>query len=159
MMVKYILLFVFLVTMMPITPAISADNETYQQDPSDTHCLAKAIYFEASRNNTKMQEAVAAVIINRVEDDRYPDTICEVIHQRTKNSCQFSWYCTPQKHIDPQSWANALSVARRSIENWVAEKSYDITHGATHFHDTRVHPSWGHYLTKTLTINNMVFYK
>ena len=69
-------------------------------------CMALNIYHEARNQSIVGQVAVAEVVMNRVEDSRFPDTICEVVKQAVtyKNTdkpvlhkCQFSWYCDGQK--------------------------------------------------------------
>ena len=42
-------------------------------------CLAMNIYHEARNQSIAGQMAVALVTINRVNDHRYPNTICEVV--------------------------------------------------------------------------------
>src|SRR6056300_583226 len=73
----------------------------------ETMCLAENVYFEARNQGTAGKLAVIAVTLNRVEDERFPDTICGVvkegIHRPSWNDptvlvpvrhrCQFSWYC------------------------------------------------------------------
>ena len=50
-------------------------------------CLATAIFFE-SRGEPKLgQMAVGQVILTRVADYRYPDTVCEVV----KEGYYYSW--------------------------------------------------------------------
>ena len=44
-------------------------------------CLATAIYFEARGEPMVGQVAVAQVIVNRVYDERFPDTVCDGINQ------------------------------------------------------------------------------
>ena len=44
-------------------------------------CLALNVYFEAGNQPIVGKIAVAQVVMNRVELDEYPDTVCEVIHQ------------------------------------------------------------------------------
>ncbi|MEY2909484.1 MAG: hypothetical protein RLZZ602_2007, partial [Pseudomonadota bacterium] len=44
-------------------------------------CLAVAIYFEARGESIDGQMLVAETIINRVADERWPDTVCEVVKQ------------------------------------------------------------------------------
>ena len=44
-------------------------------------CLAMAIYFEARGEPTVGQIAVAHVIMNRVESDDFPNTVCGVVTQ------------------------------------------------------------------------------
>ena len=70
-------------------------------------CLAKNMYFEARGQGTAGVLAVSFVVLNRVNDHRFPNTICEVVYQAItrpswknknkrypiKNRCQFSWYC------------------------------------------------------------------
>ena len=79
-------------------------------------CLAMNVYHEAKNQPFEGQVAVAQVVINRVRDERFPNTICEVVEQGptyeswktrndaslsekervywpVKNRCQFSWYC------------------------------------------------------------------
>lgn len=58
-------------------------------------CLATAIYFEARGETLEGQAAVAQVILNRVRNPAYPDTICDVVYQNQDwfNRCQFSFAC------------------------------------------------------------------
>ena len=70
-------------------------------------CLAENMYYEARNQSFAGQLAVSNVVMNRVADDRYPDTICEVVKQGpvrpswkgtgemipVRNRCQFSWWC------------------------------------------------------------------
>ena len=44
-------------------------------------CLAKNMYYEARSQGLAGQLAVSLVVLNRVKDKRFPNTICEVIHQ------------------------------------------------------------------------------
>ena len=65
-------------------------------------CLAFNIYHEARSQSTIGQLAVAQVVMNRVDDDRFPDTVCEVVKQAVTHKgtnkpilhrCSFSWWC------------------------------------------------------------------
>lgn len=51
-------------------------------------CLTEALYYEARGESEEGYIAVANVIMNRVHSHRYPNTVCEVVHQRK----QFSYY-------------------------------------------------------------------
>ena len=44
-------------------------------------CLAMNVYHEAKNQPFEGQVAVAQVVLNRVEDKRFPNTICEVVEQ------------------------------------------------------------------------------
>ena len=50
-------------------------------------CLALNVYFEARSENMASQMAVSLVVMNRVEDHRFPNTVCGVVKQglRYKN--------------------------------------------------------------------------
>ena len=128
-------------------------------------CLALNIYFEARNQSTIGQIAVAQVTMNRVVDERFPDTVCEVVKQGItyKNSdkpvphkCQFSWYCDG-KSDEPKNdkaWHKALYVA-----GVVPTVTLDITEGATHYHATYVRPDWARTKTKTARIGRHIFYR
>lgn len=51
-------------------------------------CLSLAIYKEARSEPLLGQQLVAKVILNRVKDHSFPDSICKVVFQPK----QFSWY-------------------------------------------------------------------
>ena len=66
----------------------------------DIECMVEAIYHEARSEGFVAQIAVGNVILQRVKDKRYPNTVCGVVHQAKKwkgklirNKCQFSYYC------------------------------------------------------------------
>jgi len=51
-------------------------------------CLSSAIHYEARGEPYPGRVAVGSVVLNRVDDPRFPDTVCDVVSQRG----QFSWY-------------------------------------------------------------------
>ena len=89
------------------SPVQAADNNIVWNDNEHVKCLALNMYHEARDQGTAGKLAVSAVVINRVSDSRFPNTICEVIKQGPtrkswrdpsvsypiKNRCQFAWYC------------------------------------------------------------------
>jgi len=132
----------------------------------DEHCLALNIYYESRGSSLADQIAVADVVINRVNDTRYPDTVCDVVKQGIVDSrgniirhkCQFSWYCDgkPDKPQDMDSWVNAQTIAWKMLQS----KSYiGITEGATHYHAHYVNPKWAKELTVVGTIGSHKFYR
>ena len=46
--------------------------------------LAEALYFEARGEPIQGQLAVGEVVLNRVEDPRYPNSICKVYRPQSK---------------------------------------------------------------------------
>ena len=59
----------------------------YAIDTKELNCLTLAIYKEARGESNLGQQLVGKVVLNRVEDPSFPDTICKVVYQKN----QFSW--------------------------------------------------------------------
>jgi spore germination cell wall hydrolase CwlJ-like protein len=128
-------------------------------------CLALNVYFEARSENMASQIAVSLVVMNRVEDHRFPNTVCGVVKQglRYKNDkvvlgkCQFSWYCDgkPDRPINKQAWFKAKQVASIVLDG----SMIDFTQGSTHYHAHYVYPSWRKTKTKVTRIDSHIFYR
>tara|TARA_R100000988_G_scaffold103003_1_gene80332 strand:- start:561 stop:983 length:423 start_codon:yes stop_codon:yes gene_type:complete len=128
-------------------------------------CLALNVYFEARNQSLEGQLAVAQVVVNRTIDDRYPDTLCEVVYDaRTYSSgfpkrhqCQFSWYCDGKsdKPTDKAAFERAMQITIYLMKSNVS----DITNGATHYHTLQVLPFWAEGKNPTAIIGNHIFYR
>ena len=59
----------------------------------EVKCLAENIYFESAYEPDQGKIAVAFVTLNRTRHKDFPSSVCEVVTQKTKNTCQFSWFC------------------------------------------------------------------
>jgi spore germination cell wall hydrolase CwlJ-like protein len=143
----------------PVTGGFATGQAVAASD-KELWCLATAIYFEARGESYRGQVAVAQVVLNRVKDYRYPDTICGVVfqNQSRRNSCQFSFACDgiPETINDRESWAQAEDIAQR----YTAGELYLTEVGdATHYHATYVRPAWAPRMTKVTQIGLHVFYK
>ena len=57
---------------------------------ADIECLMKIVEAEAGCEDRTGKLLVANVVINRVKDDAFPDTVTEVVYQRNSQSTQFS---------------------------------------------------------------------
>lgn len=51
---------------------------------SDKECLMRAMYFESNRSSAEGMLAVGTVVMNRVNDGRYPRTVCGVVGQKNQ---------------------------------------------------------------------------
>ena len=137
----------------------------------EVNCMALNIYYETRGSNLADQYAVADVVLNRVEDTRYPNSICEVVYQGEKhasgqmkrNRCQFSWYCDGKSDVprDKESWKRAQSIAW-DIVQW--DNYRGITEGATHYHAHYVNPRWnksrkGFSITRLGRIGTHIYYR
>ncbi len=120
-----------------LTPPFTA------HDKAELRCLALTIYFEARGEPDSGKRAVGHVVVNRVRDDGFPDSICDVVRQggdRIRHRCQFSWYCDgrsdrPEKGAE---WQRSLVIAEQIYRG----ASVDPTHGALWYHHRAVSPAW-----------------
>lgn len=144
------------------TPATGGmtTGEALQVSDRELWCLATAIYFEARGENYRGQVAVAQVVLNRVKDHRYPDTICGVVfqNQHRRNACQFSFACDgiPETVTERQPWLQAEDIAAKVVSG---ELYLTEVGDATHYHATYVRPAWAPRMTKVTQIGLHVFYK
>lgn len=164
-----LLLATLLVVAVSVQPAQKTLDVKYTQLTNDTQkqidCLAENIYFEAAYEPTHGRIAVALVTMNRVQDPRYPDTICEVVKQKTRIVsigdkrivCQFSWYCETGKSVrNMKAYMEAKQIALYVYANY--ENIKDFTNGALFYHADYVNPKWRG-LEKTVVIGRHIFYK
>ncbi|MEM6535295.1 MAG: cell wall hydrolase [Pseudomonadota bacterium] len=124
-----------------------------------SHCLAEAIYYEARSEAITGQMAVAEVIMNRVADHRYPNSVCEVVYQGATRTtgCQFTFTCDGALARKPYGtkWDKAQTIASHVLMDLNESK----TSGATHYHATYVNPVWNSGLVKTRKIGTHIFYR
>nr|WP_237072672.1 cell wall hydrolase [Pseudaestuariivita rosea] len=127
---------------------------------TEWRCLAEALYFEARGESVKGQFAVAEVIMNRVENRRYPDTVCAVINQGTgrKHACQFSYTCDGIKEVIAEQRA-FVRVGKVAMLILNGDAPQDLTGGATHYHTKAVRPHWSNVYPRTATIGYHHFYR
>lgn len=120
-------------------------------------CLAKNVYYEAGAESDKGKAAVAHVTLNRANSDYFPDSVCNVVYQRSRSTCQFSWVCArkalPKQHTE--NWRESLRIAKEAL----AGRVVDPTYGALFFHAVYVKPSWSRTFRKTTRIGNHIFYR
>ena len=151
-------------------------------DIEEARCLAENVYHEARNQGTAGWLAVAAVTMNRVIDNRFPNTICEVVFQaETKESwktkskkdildserifypirhrCQFSWYCDGKSDDlnNINVFMEIMSFTRLLLTSQAV--MFDITDGATFYHADSITPSWAKSKIKTIEIGDHIFYR
>jgi spore germination cell wall hydrolase CwlJ-like protein len=112
---------------------------TYSKDwdVDDIYYLAKIAECEAGNQNIQTKTLVIMTVLNRVESDKFPETIYEVITQNDGNIYQFSpcipggsWYVTePSKDS-----YEAVYV--------VLESKYDYSGGALYFESCEETENW-----------------
>lgn len=156
---------------------LGVNIDTSKIDPEEAYCLAENIYYESKSEDIRGQFAVGAVTLNRVNDGRFPSTVCDVvkqanIHRVTKKVvCAFSWYCENDKKgkeipvRNKDGTINQIVVDQFQVASIVAVQLLggnveDNTDGATHFHNPFTsQPGWRHEMKKTLRVGNHDFYR
>ncbi len=137
--------------------AVAAIGETGLSGPQ--RCLAQAVYFESRSETLEGQLAVAQVVLNRVENRRYPSNICGVVFQneRLRHRCQFSFACDGRS--DTPHERRAWEIAKRISQIALAGQWRDLSGRATHYHAIYVDPSWRSAMTKTAAHGQHLFYR
>ena len=123
-------------------------------------CLARGIYFEARGEPVKGQAAVSQVILNRVRNPHFPNSICGVVYQNKnwRNRCQFSFACDRirdrVRNAKLFTVAKAVAKATTAGQIWLAEIG-----SSTHYHATYVRPRWARTMRRLTRIGRHVFYR
>ena len=130
-------------------------------------CLALNVYHEAKNQSLAGQIAVAEVVMNRVDDPRYPNNVCDVVKQGLtykwkpsvpiRNQCQFSWYCDGKSDVakEKDAWEESISIAKGVYYGYLDA----YLEGATHYHAYYVNPSWAETKTYITRIDDHIFYR
>lgn len=130
----------------------------YRDMPHDVDILTRTLWGEARGESQRGRQAVANVIMNRVNDPkRWPDTPAGV--------CLQPWQFSMWNEGDPnRSRALAVGPLNRQFRECadiaklaVAGKLPDITGGANHYHTKAVDPSWNRKMRRTAEIGAHVF--
>ena len=62
----------------------------YRADKEELEILERIVEAEAGNQDAEGKLLIANVILNRVESEKFPDTVKEVVLQKEKGICQFS---------------------------------------------------------------------
>jgi spore germination cell wall hydrolase CwlJ-like protein len=149
-------------------PPIGPNDHAWMGNPLPPHvftakeqkCLAEGIYFEARSESLKGQAAVAQVILNRVRNPTYPDTICGVVYQNQswRNRCQFSFACEGKtlRIASPRHYevAEEIAMAVTAGKIFIPEVG-----SSTHYHATYVNPRWARSMQRLQRIGLHIFYR
>lgn len=116
------------------------------QTNSDKYLLAKAIYAEARGEPYTGQVAVGAVILNRVKNASFPNTIAGVIYQKGA----FTAVDDGQINLTPND--TALKAAQDALNGW------DPTYGCIYyFNPATATSSWIWSRQQVVTIGKHIF--
>ncbi len=112
----------------------------------DRYMLAKVIYAEARGESYTGQVAIGAVVLNRVRDSRFPNTVSGVIYQ----PWAFTAVNDGQINLEPNS--TAYQAADDALNGW------DPTYGSVYYYNPRTATSkWIRSTKYVTTIGNHIF--
>lgn len=150
-------------------PAEPAPPENPYLKSSEIECLTKNAYFEAQNQSRTAQIAVMQVVLNRVKNAEFPDTICAVVQQGPtrvswkgdtipiRGKCHFSWYCDG-KSDEPKN-EKLYKEIKTLAYAVVSDINVDVTENSLYYHSTRSRPYWRNTFEKTIVIDDHIFYR
>ncbi len=130
----------------------------------DLLIFAKTLFGEAQHEGLKGMEAVASVIMNRLNhakrkgDFWWGNTLSEICLKPFQFKCWNPAVSQMEELINPP-WDSsvfqmALRVAQRAMNGFLS----DPTNGATSYHDLDDNPAWSTTLVPSAEIGNRLFY-
>jgi len=136
-------------------------HPTAKSVEKELECMALNIYREAGNEPFEGKVAVAQVTLNRVDHAAFPDTVCDVVYQKTRFTervvCQFSWYCDSihrARPINKASYSESYEVAKKVL---LEGFRLDSVKDALYYHADYVSPNWKY--KKVAKIGTHIFYK
>jgi spore germination cell wall hydrolase CwlJ-like protein len=138
------------------------NNKLQAYSDADKYCMAQNIYFEAGNQSPLGKLAVGLVVMTRLADSRFPDTICGVIKQKN----QFSWVNNGKSNEPEKNWVwdesvriagdvlksdpDFLQFVSRYLGSWT---------GMTNYHADYVDPAWSNSMERVVTVDEHIFYR
>jgi len=130
----------------------SSSSSSYYLSESEIDLLARLVSAEASGESYTGQIAVAATILNRLNDSRYPDTVTAIIYQVDNGYYQYSPVLDGR--INLSATASATNAVESALTGW------DPSNGANGFYNpSKTTNTWVRSQTVTAVIGNHIFYK
>ena len=128
----------------PLTAAkmgisVKASSSSNKYSSNDRYLLAKVIYAEARGESYTGQVAIGAVVLNRVADSRFPNTVAGVIYQ----PWAFTAVNDGQINLEPNQ--KAYQAADDALNGW------DPTYGCVYYYNPQTATSKWIWTTKKVT--------
>ena len=137
---------------------LSAGGAGAVSSRSDVRCLAMTLYWEA-RNETRVgMLAVASVVLNRVENQQFPNSVCAVVKEGGEVApCQFSYWCDGQSDR-PQN-KKRWQVVKLIAHEFLHEVQADPTAGTLFYRYGGIYDPWQAKRERTVAIGRHVYYR
>ncbi|MBV7272893.1 cell wall hydrolase [Clostridium thailandense] len=132
-----------------VAPKVASSTASILYTAADVDLLARLIQAEAQGAPYSAKVAVGAVVINRVQDSRFPKTISSVIYQKDGGYYQFSPVLN--------GWINKPASQDSISAAYEALNGADPTNGALYYFDDSTKNTWLWSKTVALRVANMVF--
>lgn len=124
-----------------------------QMAPADYEALCRIVEAEATGGTVESKRLVANVVLNRVKSDKFPNTVQEVVFQRSNGKTQFSPVANGRYHkvkVTPETM-QAVNEAIAGV---------DGSMGALYFKATYSNVGWfDNSLTRLYTVGGHDFYR
>ncbi len=93
---------------------------------SPTECMTRVMYFESNRSSAEGMLAVGTVVMNRMHDPKFPDSVCGVVGQKNQFAPGVLW--------KPMKEGRSLALARQVAERVMAGARHPGVRNAKFFH-------------------------
>lgn len=126
-------------------------NNVYNLSQSDIDLLARLVRAEAEGEPYTGQVAVAATVLNRLKDPRYPNTVSGIIYQVDNGRYQYSPVLDGRINLAPTP--SAYKAVQAALTGW------DPSNGANGFYNpSMTNSQWVRSHPVTARIGNHVFF-
>jgi N-acetylmuramoyl-L-alanine amidase len=128
-----------------------AAADKYNFTEAELELFARLVHAESAGEPFEGQVAVAATILNRLENERYPNTLSDVIYQVESGRYQYSPVLNGR--INQPAGDSAKRAVREALKGW------DPTAGATGFYNpAKTSNAWVRSHPVTTSIGSHVFF-
>ncbi len=135
-----------------VTEEMQVPGNSFGLEDQEYQVLLKIVEAEAGGEDSTGRMLVANVVMNRVRSESFPNTISEVVYQRSNGNAQFS--PISDGRIDQ------VSVSQETVEAVArALSGEDVSSGALYFRAVNSRSSWfDQSLNRVLEHGNHIFY-
>ena len=135
-----------------VVETVSPEVNSFGLEEQEYQVLLKIVEAEAGGEDTTGKLLVAHVVMNRVRNGRFPNTIQEVVYQRNSGKAQFS--PVADGRID------RVSVSSNTVEAVTrALNGEDVSAGALYFRSVNSNSAWfDRCLHRVMEYGNHIFY-
>lgn len=154
-------LFAVLAGVVQVARSGHAELQATRERNAELHCLATNVYHEARGEPLAGQYAVAEVTMNRVRSGRFPDSVCDVVHERRLDPSRrryvgaFSWTELTPRPPYGSAWQTAIEVSAAVYDGRHQPQLPD----ALFYHARRISPAWAKGKQPLARIGRHVFYR